>query len=268
MAKKYNNIFNLEDKTALIIGGSGYLGFEMSKALFLMGAKVIIANRDIKNFNYNFKKFKPNLDTRNQFKFIKLDITKSKSFNKFYKNLNKECNSKLDILVNCAWNGKKNTLESISNRDWDHDINVSLSSTFKITKKLIPLLKKSKGKIVNIASMYGHKAPDYKIYSNKKLSNPPSYGAAKAGIIQLTKYLASYLSPYKINVNSISPGAFPFPQTIKKFPKFIKELKTKSVLGRIGTPKDLRGVIILLCSEGGNYINGQNICVDGGWGVR
>ena len=108
MAKKYNNIFNLEDKTALIIGGSGYLGFEMSKALFLMGAKVIIANRDIKNFNYNFKKFKPNLDTRNQFKFIKLDITKSKSFNKFYKNLNKECNSKLDILVNCAWNGKKN----------------------------------------------------------------------------------------------------------------------------------------------------------------
>ena len=268
MAKKFNNIFNLENKTALVIGGSGYLGFEMSKALFLMGAKVIIASRDIKNFNYNFKKFKPNLGTRNQFKFLKLDITKSKSFNKFYKSLNKECNSKLDILINCAWNGKKNTLESISNRDWDHDINVSLSSTFKITKKLIPLLKKSKGKIVNIASMYGHIAPDYKIYSNKKLSNPPSYGAAKAGIIQLTKYLASYLSPYKINVNSISPGAFPFPETIKKFPKFIKELKRKSVLRRIGTPKDLHGVIILLCSEGGNYINGQNIYVDGGWGVR
>ena len=54
MAKKFNNIFNLENKTALVIGGSGYLGFEMSNALFLMGAKVIIASKDIKNFNYNF----------------------------------------------------------------------------------------------------------------------------------------------------------------------------------------------------------------------
>lgn len=268
MVKKSNNIFNLENKTALVIGGSGYLGFEMSKALFLMGAKVIIASRDNKNFYYNLKKNKHNLDKKKQFKFLKLDITKTNSFNKFYKSLNEECNSKLDILVNCAWNGKKNTLESINNRDWDHDINVSLSSTFKITKKLLPLLKKSKGKIVNIASMYGHIAPDYKIYSDKNLSNPPSYGAAKAGIIQMTKYLASYLSPYKINVNSISPGAFPFPQTVKKFPKFIKELKRKSVLGRIGIPSDLQGVIILLCSEGGNYINGQNICVDGGWSVR
>ena len=62
---------------------------------------------------------------------------------------------------------KKNTLESINNRDWDHDINISLSSTFKITKKLLPLLKSTKGKIVNIASMYGHVAPDYRIIQIK-----------------------------------------------------------------------------------------------------
>ncbi len=263
-----SNFFSLENKTALVIGGAGYLGFEMSKALCSMGAKVIIASRDIKNFNHNMKKLKIKFKKKKPIKYLKIDISNTKSVNLFYKNLKKECNSKLDILVNCAWNGKKNTLESINNKDWDHDINVSLSSTFKITKKLLPLLKLSRGKIINIASMYGHVAPDYRIYSNKNLSNPPSYGAAKAGIIQLTKYLASYLSPFNINVNSISPGAFPFPSTIKKFPKFIKELKKKSVLGRIGYPKDLNGVIVLLCSDGGNYINGQNICVDGGWSVR
>ena len=267
MKKKFNNnIFSLEKKIALVIGGSGYLGFEMSKALFLMGARIIIASRDKKSFDNNIKKLK--LKDKKKIKFLKLDISNSKSINTFYKRLIKESNSKLDILINCAWNGKKNTLESINDKDWDHDINVSLSSTFKITKKLFPLLKLSKGKIVNIASMYGHVAPDYKIYDDKSLSNPPSYGAAKAGIIQLTKYLASYLSPYKINVNSISPGAFPFPLTIKKFPKFINNLKNKSVLGRIGNPKDLSGIIVLLCSEAGDYINGQNICVDGGWSIR
>ena len=269
MPKEFNNnFFSLKKKTALVIGGAGYLGFEMSKALCLMGAKVIIASRNEKKFHKNMKKLKVKFNKKKQIKYLKLDISNSKSINLFHKKLKKECNSKLDILVNCAWNGKKNTLESINNRDWDHDINISLSSTFKITKKLLPLLKSTKGKIVNIASMYGHVAPDYRIYSNKNLSNPPSYGAAKAGIIQLTKYLASYLSPFNINVNSISPGAFPFPPTIKKFPKFIKELKKKSVLGRIGYPKDLNGVIVLLCSKGGDYINGQNICVDGGWSVR
>jgi NAD(P)-dependent dehydrogenase (short-subunit alcohol dehydrogenase family) len=262
------NLFNLENKTALIIGGAGYLGFEMSKALFLMNAKVIIASRDIENFNYNMKKLKVEINKQKKIKFIKLDISKTKSINSFYKNLKKECNSKLDILINCAWNGKKNTLESISNKDWDHDINISLSSTFKITKKLLPLLKLSQGTIINIASMYGHVSPDYRIYKNKNLSNPPSYGAAKAGIIQLTKYLASYLSPFNINVNSISPGAFPFPSTKKKFPEFVRELKKKAVLGRIGYPKDLNGITVLLCSDAGKYINGQNICVDGGWSVR
>jgi NAD(P)-dependent dehydrogenase (short-subunit alcohol dehydrogenase family) len=269
MEKKFNkNFFSLEKKTALVIGGSGYLGFEMSKSLFLMGARIIIASRNKKNFDKNIKKFKFNLKEKKKIKFLKLNISNYQSINSFYKRLVTISNSKIDILINCAWNGKKNTLESINDKDWDHDINISLSSTFKITKKLLPLLKLSKGKIINIASMYGHVAPDYKIYDNKNLSNPPSYGAAKAGIIQLTKYLASYLSPYMIKVNSISPGAFPFPSTIKKFPKFINKLKKKSVLGRIGNPKDLSGIIVLLCSEAGDYINGQNICVDGGWSIR
>ena len=96
--------------------------------------------------------------------------------------------------------------------------------------------------------MYGHVAPDYKIYSNKNLSNPPSYGAAKAGIIQLTKYLASYLSPFNINVNSISPGTFPFPPTIK-ISKVYKRIK-KICIRKNRLSKDLNGVIVLLCSKG------------------
>jgi NAD(P)-dependent dehydrogenase (short-subunit alcohol dehydrogenase family) len=264
--KIINNYFNLKKKNVLIVGGAGYLGFEMSKALLSVGANVIIASRQKKNYDNKIKKLK--LIEKKRINFFKLDITKINSVNSFYKIYKKKYNSRIDVLINCGWNGKKNTLESINHKDWDHDINVSLSSTFKFTKKMLPLIKPFKGKIINISSMYGHIAPDYKIYlSDDNLSNPPSYGAAKAGIIQLTKYLASYLSPYEITVNSISPGAFPFPVVIKKYPKFIKELQKKSVLGRIGNPKDLRGIIVLLSSKSGSYINGQNICVDGGWSI-
>ena len=115
--------------------------------------------------------------------------------------------------------------------------------------------------------MYGHLSPDYRLYENVPQSNPPSYGASKAGIIQLTKYLASFLSKYKIRVNCISPGAFPFPEVVSKYPEFVERLNSKNPMNRIGKPEELKGVVGLLCSNAGSYINGQNICVDGGWGI-
>ena len=98
----------------------------------------------------------------------------------------------IDILVNNAWSGNKNSWESISNEDWEYDIDMSLNSVFRLTKAAFPDLKASHGVIFNIASMYGHIGPDYRIYDGKEFANPPSYGAAKAGVLQFTRYLASF----------------------------------------------------------------------------
>jgi gluconate 5-dehydrogenase len=125
-------------------------------------------------------------------------------------------------------------------------------------------LKATKGNILNVSSMYGHVAPDYRLYEGNDYANPPSYGAAKAGVIQFTRYLSSFLSPHKVRVNCLSPGAFPHPPT-QKDEEFMRRLGGKAPLGRIGRPEEIKGAIALLCTEAGSFMTGQNICVDGGW---
>ncbi|HKB44766.1 MAG TPA: SDR family oxidoreductase, partial [Chitinophagaceae bacterium] len=97
--------------------------------------------------------------------------------------------------------------------------------------------------------------------------NPPHYGAAKAGILQLTKYYASYLGSSGITVNCVTPGPFPSLE-VQKNHKFIEKLSARTLLGRIGKPEDLAGAFVFLSSDAANFITGQNLVVDGGWTVK
>lgn len=254
------DLFNLKGKTALITGGAGYLGSTMSESLAELGANIIIASRNLEKCEEKAKRL------RNRFPDVKitamqLDLTDKKSIKSVVRQI-----PKLDILINNAWSGNKNSLESINDEDWEYDIDMSLNSVFRLVKETLPLLKKSQGVILNITSMYGHIAPDYRMYNEQKYVNPPSYGAAKAGVIQFTKYLASFLSPYKVRVNSLSPGSFPHSET-QKDDEFIKRLSEKNPMNRIGQPHELKGSVALLCSDASSYMTGQNICVDGGWTI-
>ena len=258
-----SNLINLSGRNAIVIGGAGYLGSEISMALAECGARVFVCSRDLNKCKKFVAKLKNNFP--NNHIAYEVDITSTLSLKKIFKKISKETNGKVHTLVNCGWSGKKNTFESIDLKDWQNDIDVSLTGVFNSVKIFVPLLKKTEGNILNIASMYGHVAPDYRIYDSPNLANPPSYGAAKAGVIQFTKYLSSFLAPHQIRVNSISPGPFPFPETQKENKKFIKRLSQKVILNRIGQPYELKGISLLLCSDAGSFINGQNISVDGGW---
>ena len=260
--KKLNKMFSLKNKKVLIIGGAGYLGGAMSETFAELGAEIIISSRNIQKGEKYVKSLKK--EFKNKIYFYPVDITNSESIKSLLKFTNKKFRKKLDVLVNCGWTGNKNTFESITDKDWNFDVDICLSSVFKTIKIFLPLLKKAKGNILNIGSSYGHVAPDYRIYDGKKYANPPSYGAAKAGIIQFTKYCASF-SRFKIRSNCISPGAFPLKHTQKENPKFIKKLSEKAPLNRIGFPDDLKGATALLTTEAGSFITGQNIIVDGGW---
>jgi NAD(P)-dependent dehydrogenase (short-subunit alcohol dehydrogenase family) len=259
--KKISELQNLKDKVALVTGGAGYLGSAICETLAELGAIVIVASRDREKCE------KYAIELGDKFgiisKGVSVDITNINDL-ELLRGYIETHFGKLDILVNDAWSGKKNSFDSITFDDWNYDINVCLNGPFYTTKTMVGLMGKG-SKIINIASMYGIVAPDYNMYMGIDHVNPPSYGAAKAGVIQLTKYLASFLSPHGINVNVISPGTFPFEETLIKHPNFGDRLKEKTMLKRVGRPEDLKGVIALLCSDASNYINGQNISVDGGW---
>jgi gluconate 5-dehydrogenase len=224
---------------------------------------VIIASRDSEKCQQRCDEIARDLDGSVGTLAIGLDLLDKQSIGRCFEEIHKRFDY-IDILINNAWSGNKNSWETINDRDWEYDIDMSLNSVFRITKTAFPDLQKSKGVILNVASMYGHVAPDYRIYEGTNFANPPSYGVAKAGVIQFTKYLASFLAPHGIRVNAVSPGAFPHEAT-QQHAVFMERLGSKNPTGRIGYPHELKGVVALLCSDAGSYITGQNICVDGGW---
>ena len=158
----------------------------------------------------------------------------------------------------------KTRLEDFDDETWAYGLDGTVGVTFRCIREAVPFFQKAGGgTIVNIASMYGMIAPDHSIYGDTGNNSPVTYGAGKAGVIQLTKYTASYLAKDNVRVNSITPGPFPKISTVD--PAFLKKLQSKTMLGRTGNPEELAGALILLCSDASSFMTGTNLVVDGGW---
>ncbi len=265
MSKSLQQLLSLKGKTAVVTGGAGYLGTAISETLAELGANLVLASRDKSKCEKKAAELESQKDGAIRAVGLELDLLRKGAAADFINRVHEHFGA-IDILVNNAWSGNKNSWESISDEDWNYDIDMSLNSVFRLTKAAFEDLKSSRGVILNIASMYGHIGPDYRIYDGKEFANPPSYGAAKAGVIQFTRYLASFLSPHGIRVNALSPGAFPHPPT-QEHVGFMEKLGSKNPMNRIGQPDELKGAVALLCSDAGSYITGQNLCVDGGWAI-
>ena len=154
------------------------------------------------------------------------------------------------------------SLKSKNLKKWKSSLEVNLICSFHLSQGLSQnLINSGKGSIINIASIYGVYRPVWSIYEGTKMGNSSAYASAKAGLIQLTKWLSSTLAP-KVRVNCISPGGI-----LRKQPKkFIFSYNKKTLLKRMAQEEDLMGIVAYLASDASSYVTGQNILVDGGWG--
>jgi NAD(P)-dependent dehydrogenase (short-subunit alcohol dehydrogenase family) len=117
------------------------------------------------------------------------------------------------------------------------------------------------GSIVNLSSIYGTVGPDFTIYEGTNMTMPAAYSAIKGGIVNFSRYLASYYGPYGIRVNCVSPGGILDQQD----ELFVKQYEKKVPMRRMGLPEDIAPSISFLLSDETKYITGQNLIIDGGW---
>jgi len=266
--KLLNNIFSLDGRTAIITGAAGFLGNKICDTLSELGANLIMIDKEKnKKSESLLKKFK-NKYKKQKFNFLYANFLIEQDIKKLILELNKFKN--ISILVNnAAYSPPKNStgylepFEKQSLKIWQNSFDVNLKSVFEIIQALSKNLKKnSPSSIINISSIYGVYAPDLSIYKGTNMHNPASYATSKAGLVQLTKWLSKVLSP-KVRVNSISAGGILRGQN----KKFIRAYSNKTSLKRMAKEDDFVGIIALLASDASEYITGQNIIVDGGWGV-
>lgn len=252
------NVFSLSDKVIAITGGYGHLGRSISEGLRDAGGQVIVLGK-------NKDKYDKAFDDKVNIHFTYCDISNTTSIKKALQDIYWQF-GKIDVLINNACYLKGGEIDNMNDDSWNETIDGVLSSVHRCIREVLPYMRKiGAGRIINVASMYGIVAPDFKVYEDfPKFINPPHYGAAKAGVIQLTKYFASLLGRENILVNCVSPGPFPNVKTQNSL-EFMKKLSNKTLIGRIGQPHELQGVFTFLSSQASSYITGQNISVDGGW---
>lgn len=259
--------FRLDARAILVTGATGHLGRPIAIAIAKSGGVPIIAGRSESKLSLLAEEIA-------QLKGISHSITFDIAQPEQCRDAIARIANRFDALsgiVNCAYSGRPGTIDTATDLDFKSAFDQNLTGPFAIVQAAVPLLQRAApscaggASIVNLASMYGHVSPDPRIYGDSGKNNPPYYGAAKAGLLQLTRYLAAHLGPQRVRVNSVSPGPFP-PLSLKNTsPEFHAQLCAKTALGRIGAANEIVGPVLFLLSDAASFVTGSDLRVDGGW---
>jgi NAD(P)-dependent dehydrogenase (short-subunit alcohol dehydrogenase family) len=252
----------MKHKNILITGGLGHLGFDIATQLLKNSNNYLILI-DKKKMSSKISSFyKKN---KSRMLFIKMDISKINDYKKLNSTLRKKIKY-LDVIINNAgyYENDKGFDANFLNekfKSWEEVFKVNLYSPFFLVQNLYRLLLKANNpSIINIGSIYGSIAPDFNLYKGTRITNPASYNCSKAALLQLTKWMSSNLAP-KIRSNIISPGGIYRRQN----KSFLRKYNLKNPMKRMAKEKDISFLVEFMISSKANYLNGQNIFVDGGF---
>lgn len=267
------DIFRLDKKIAVITGGAGLLGQKHAEAIASVGGRPILLDIDANKL----KKAKDRIKLQSGYDVdcFNVDITDGESLRNCSATIHNNI-GEVDILINNA----SMTVESNAGDTgyfapfpeypinyWNKAIQVGLTGTFLCSQVFGSLMaKKNSGVILNIASDVGVISPDHRIYKPEgeypgvAFNTPISYVAIKAGLIGMTRYLATYWAKEGVRVNALSPaGVYNGHDE-----RFVKRLTNLIPMGRMATQDEYKGAIVFLCSEASKFMTGFNLIMDGG----
>jgi NAD(P)-dependent dehydrogenase (short-subunit alcohol dehydrogenase family) len=250
----------LNKKSFLVIGGGGLLGSHLTASMLDQGARIIAIDIDLEQMKQKLSLSDVNL-TSKKLSLSSIDITDEDAVKKFFSQIDH-----IDGAVNCSYPRSinyGNSFLNVSQSDFNNNVALHLGSAFLIMRECASYFDKNKHKfsLVNLASIYGSKAPDFSIYEGTNMTMPVEYAAIKSAIIHLNRYVVSFISDSSFRVNSVSPGGL-----IANQPEKFIDLYKKKTLGKgMLSPDDVIETIIFLLSNASQYINGQDIVVDDGF---
>jgi NAD(P)-dependent dehydrogenase (short-subunit alcohol dehydrogenase family) len=240
------------DKVAIITGASSGIGRAAAIAFGKAGAKVVVVARREDKGQETVQLVQA---TGSKAVFVQTDLTKASDVEAMVKKT-LETYGRLDYAFNNAGSGTSGKIADLSETDWDLEINANLKSVWLSMKYEIPAMQQSGGgAIVNMSSQgallgtagYG------------------AYGAAKAGVIALSRAAAAEYSADRIRINTVSPGAVKTDLWAGAPSEMLDQVAAGIPLQRIGTPEDIAEAVVYLCSDGAAFITGHNLVVDGGF---
>jgi len=253
---KVKEMFDLSGEKAIVTGAAQGLGEQMALALAEAGADVAVVDVKIDAASRVTDHIR---EVGRESIAIRADVTKVADVGNMVK-VAKDRFGKIDILINNAGIAINVPAEEMSKEEWDRVIEVNLTGVFLCAQAVgREMIKQKEGNIINISSM------------SALVANRPqpqiSYNASKAGVIMITKSLASEWRKYNIRVNAIAPGYMRTPLVDKVFPKYGKDWSFLTPMGRIGDPSEIKGPALFLASRASSFVTGSVLVMDGGYTI-
>jgi len=240
-------MINFKGKKILVTGATGGIGRALVKKFTSLDGTVLATGTKTEKLD-DLKKEFPNINV------LKFDISDHSKIEEFIENVSSQLLG-IDILVNNAGMNMDNLSLRMKSEEWQKVIDINLTSTFYLSKYAIKKMLKNKyGRIVNITSIVGHTG-------NLGQSN---YAASKAGIIAMSKSLATEYAKKNITINCVSPGFIQSNMTDKIVESIKAVLTSKIPMSKLGTGEDVSNTVAFLSSDAASYITGETIHVNGG----
>jgi NAD(P)-dependent dehydrogenase (short-subunit alcohol dehydrogenase family) len=245
---------DLTDKAIIVAGANGLIGKEIVAELREHGSMVIAAD-----LSFATEILDPKYST------YRLDLSDNSSIDGLVE-FALSRHGRIDGFINAAYPRTKDWgkyhFEDTPFSHWKDNVDLQLNSVFYIDQQIAKVMKEQQfGSIVNFGSIYGIVGNDFTIYEDYGGTSPAEYCAIKGGIINFTRYLASYFGKYNVRVNCVCPGGIWDHQR----EEFVKNYNHRCPMKRMGNPDDIAPLCLFLVSDGAKYITGQIIAADGGW---